>query len=56
MRAPEPIANPGTSPTPGYLIWGAAGGMGQALARRLNQTGATLFLAGRTATRLQPLA
>ena len=39
-----------------YLIFGAAGGIGSALARRLAATGATLTLAGRNAERVAALA
>ncbi len=51
-----PDAVPGELPTPGCLIWGAGGGIGQAVARRLHPSGAALFLTARTPTRLQPLA
>jgi len=39
--------------TPSYLILGASGGIGSALARKLGSTGASLFLVGR---REEPLA
>ena len=42
--------------TGAYVILGAAGGIGSAIARALANDGATLVLAGRSADRLAPLA
>ncbi|WP_303674744.1 SDR family NAD(P)-dependent oxidoreductase [Vampirovibrio chlorellavorus] len=39
-----------------YLVTGATGGVGQALARRLHQSGATLYLSARDEAKLLPLA
>lgn len=44
------------SPSPAYLILGASGGIGSALARRLVAEGGRVLLAGRSAERLQGLA
>ena len=41
---------------PAYLVFGAAGGIGSALARRLAASGATLTVTSRSAARAQPLA
>jgi NAD(P)-dependent dehydrogenase (short-subunit alcohol dehydrogenase family) len=41
---------------PVHVIFGAAGGIGSDLARRLHAAGADLMLAGRTAGKLEPLA
>jgi NAD(P)-dependent dehydrogenase (short-subunit alcohol dehydrogenase family) len=39
-----------------YIVTGATGGVGQALARRLHQSGATLYLSARDEAKLLPLA
>lgn len=39
-----------------YIVTGATGGVGQALARRLHQYGATLYLSARDEAKLLPLA
>jgi NAD(P)-dependent dehydrogenase (short-subunit alcohol dehydrogenase family) len=41
---------------PAYVVFGAAGGIGSALCRRLATQGARLLIAGRSQDRLQPLA
>ncbi len=41
---------------PTYVVFGAAGGIGQSLCRKLAAQGARLLLAGRSQERLQPLA
>jgi len=41
---------------PSYVVLGATGGMGSALARRLAATGARLVIAGRDGDRLAALA
>ena len=38
-----------------YIVTGATGGVGQALARRLHQSGATLYLSARDEAKLLPL-
>mmetsp|Transcript_26421 Transcript_26421/g.43260 ORF Transcript_26421/g.43260 Transcript_26421/m.43260 type:complete len:274 (+) Transcript_26421:155-976(+) len=43
------------SQTPAYFILGATGGVGSALARQLSQSGAGLFLAGRSSEKLEAL-
>lgn len=45
-----------TTPTLGFLVLGATGGVGSALARRLAASGAHLFLSGRRADALAALA
>ena len=45
-----------TDPLPAYVLIGAAGGIGTALARQLAETGARLLLAGRSADKLEALA
>jgi NAD(P)-dependent dehydrogenase (short-subunit alcohol dehydrogenase family) len=47
---------PGFDPTPGYVILGATGGIGRALARRLSRGGARLVLCARTEGPLRDLA
>ncbi|HSH93900.1 MAG TPA: SDR family NAD(P)-dependent oxidoreductase, partial [Roseimicrobium sp.] len=42
--------------TPTHVIFGAAGGIGSALCRRLSKSGANLILAGRTLDTLTALA
>ena len=41
---------------PAYVVFGATGGIGQALCRRLAARGARLMIAGRSQEKLQPLA
>lgn len=45
-----------TTPTPAFLVLGATGGIGSALARRLAASGARLFLSGRRTDALAALA
>jgi len=51
-----PIESPASLQDSTQVIIGAAGGIGQCLARILASAGATLYLAGREAERLTPLA
>lgn len=50
------MTNSEAAASPGYLIFGAAGGIGSALCRRLNAAGARLVLAGRSEGPLAALA
>ena len=47
---------PDTNPTPSYLVFGATGGIGESLCRRLAMRGARLTIAGRNVEKLQLLA
>lgn len=47
---------PNTDPTPSYLVFGATGGIGESLCRRLASRGARIMIAARNADRLQLLA
>jgi len=46
---------PEIGPTPSYLVFGATGGIGKCLSRRLASRGARLMLAGRNGDQLQTL-
>lgn len=47
---------PESATTPTYLVFGATGGIGESLCRRLASRGARLMIAGRNAAKLQMLA
>jgi 3-oxoacyl-[acyl-carrier protein] reductase len=47
---------PENAPTPAYLVFGATGGIGESLCRRLASRGARLMITGRNGAKLQALA